>query len=135
MDWLRFSNPRVRWAYHGTSSTKLSSIARHGLRLSTHDGESILFFSASTYYAAQYGGSEDVSDAPFPFGVLLRFPWPKGAEDVTNQVGDSAFVSRDTIPSDKIDVYVAPVPDGRLRPSLWVPLQTVVKDRLMERFL
>lgn len=114
----------VKWAYHGTHAEKLPSIAAEGLRpLYTVDGGAVLFFSPDTYTAALHGGgAAPNSDASFPTGVLLRFPFPRDAKYVGHDTGETAFISKRTVPPRLIEVYPQAVVDD-VDERLWMPIQ------------
>ena len=86
-DFFARRNPADRWAYHATTASALSHIARHGLLPSassiTRRGNAVVFFTGDAYGAYRY-----FIDREDP--VLLRFPWPsdavKNADEFTSAV-------------------------------------------------
>ncbi len=130
-------NPQTkRWAYHGTSADLLPGIARHGLLADppTRQGGGAgrgIFISPSAATAARYGGSEDLGNNPWPFGVVLRFPWPTGfTEDLRAETGENAFLTYEAVPARQIEVYVGggvsySARNNRLRD--WLPVSTTAK--------
>lgn len=112
---------RVKWAYHGTPAEKLPSIAVEGLR-PLYKGT--LFFSPDTYTASLHGGGVE-SNAPFPSGFLLRFPFPRDAKWVGDDTGETAFVSRRVVPPHLIEVYPEAVADV-VDDDLWIAVQRAV---------